>query len=225
MTFNSKQKPPFIVRDGFIFTLIAFFIFILVFADKTEAKYYTNICTSNKCKARVERLNECKGDVKCAVKMTQDAMEKQLYADISKLKEKSSEAPKVGLEDAVWFIAKFEGFRSDAYFDWYANGSNRRSIWYGTVSYKGERITKEEATARKFKIIEPLYSSIPSCFNTNQKISLTSYIYNTGWNQMGLKTYIKACNIKNVKYIMRVYGWNKVLIPRRKAELLKFNLK
>tara|TARA_B110000908_G_C10002293_1_gene334680 strand:+ start:454 stop:588 length:135 start_codon:yes stop_codon:yes gene_type:complete len=44
-------------------------------------------------------------------------MEKDLYKNISNLKKKSLEVPKVGLNEAVQFVAKFEGFRSEAYFD------------------------------------------------------------------------------------------------------------
>ena len=57
----------------------------LVEADKLV--YSSQICTTDKCKARIERINNCKGDVKCAVNLTQEASYDHLYKEISKLKE------------------------------------------------------------------------------------------------------------------------------------------
>ena len=218
---NSKTN----LSDILIYSLVAVVLITFIYIDKAEANYNNEFCNSNKCKARIERLKECNWNIECTVNKTLEAMEKDLYKNISNLKKKSLEAPKVGLNEAVQFVAKFEGFRSESYFDWYANWSNRWSIWYGTKSYKGEIITKEVATARKLAIVEPLYISIPPCFTQNQKIAITSYIYNTGWNQMGLKNYIGKCKKKDVLYIMKVWGHNPVLKPRRDEELLKFNEK
>ena len=199
---------------------------IIITPSETEANdpvYKTEICTTNKCNARVERLNECNWDIDCAVNLTLDASYDYLYTELANLEKVSSEEVKQGLNDAVSFIAKFEWLRLEAYYDWYANNSNRYSIWYGTKSYKWEVITKEEAIKRKMAVITPMYESIPNCFNDNQKIALTSYMYNTWGFQMNLKYHISECRKKDVRYIMQVYGWNKELIPRRKAELKKYN--
>lgn len=118
------------------------------------------------------------------------------------------------------FIADFEWFRECAYRD----GSSRYSIWYGTISYPWECITREEAIKRKIDYIKPLIDAIPSCFTDNQKIAITSYMYNTGWNQMWLKKYIENCDKKSVLYIMGVYWYNfPWLIKRRNIEINKFN--
>ena len=59
-------------------------VILLLMINKTEAndpKYKTDICNTNKCKARVERLNECNWDIDCAVKLTQTAMYDYLYTE------------------------------------------------------------------------------------------------------------------------------------------------
>ena len=64
------------------------------------------------------------------------------------------------------------------------------------------------------------------CYNDNQKIAMTSYMYNTWWYQMNLRRYIKQCRYKDIKYIMSVWGWNQKypwLIKRRQAEIKLFN--
>lgn len=174
--FNTKKFMQI------IWLCVLVVIGLLFLNQKTEAsnpKYKTNICETNKCKARVERLNKCNGDIDCAVNLTLEASYPNLYTEISSLEEKSSKEVKSGLNSAIGFITKFEWLRLEAYFDWYANNSNRWSIWYGTKSYKWEVITKEEAIKRKMAVIEPLYNGIPACFNQNQKIALSSYMYNT----------------------------------------------
>jgi len=201
-------------------------VILLLMINKTEAndpKYKTDICDTNKCKARVERLNYCDWNIKCAVKLTQEASYEHLLKDITNLEKESSKEVKQGLKQAVEFTANFEWLRLKAYYDWYANNSNRYSIWYGTKSYKGEVITKQEAIKRKMAVIEPIYNSLPNCFNDNQKTALTSYMYNTWWFQMNLKYHISECRNKDVEYIMAVYWNNKELLERRKQEKIKYN--
>lgn len=199
---------------------------LLIFNNSTEAdspKYKASICDTNKCKARVERLNKCNWNVECAVNLTLEASYNHLHKELSNLEKESSKAQKIGLKQAVEFVWNFEGFRKEAYFDWWANGSDRWSIWYGTKSYKWEVITKQEAIKRKMAIIEPLYNNIPACFTTNQKISLTSYMYNVWQYAMNISNYVKQCKKKDVVYIMSIYWYNEGLETRRKKEKLKFN--
>mgnify|MGYP003650546792 CR=1 FL=1 len=217
-------------NDKLFIALWIIFIFLLAIAPDKAKALNDSFCNSDKCKARVERLKQCEGAtdvVKCATKKTLEALESSINNDMDKLYQlaikKPSKDVKTSLKQAVEFTSNFEGLRLQAYFDWAANGSDRWSIWYGTKSYKGEIITKQEAIKRKMSIINPIYNSLPACFNENQKTALTSYIYNTGWNQLNLKYYIQNCRFKDVNYIMQVYGWNKELIKRRKSELYMFN--
>lgn len=123
-------------------------------------------------------------------------------------------------ETAMNFVADFEWFRECAYWD-----VKQWSIWYGTKSYKWECITKQEAKKRKLWYIEWIYKLYPSnCLTDNQKIALTSYIYNTGGYQMNLRTYISRCDKDSILYIMWQWGWNmKWLVKRRTIEIQKFN--
>lgn len=208
-----------------IWVLVVIWMLLILNTEPTESSttYSNHICDTNKCNARIERLNECKWDIECTVNLTIEASYDYLYSDIANLKKKSLEPKKMGINNAVSFIANFEWMRLEAYYDWYANNSNRWSIWYGTKSFKWEIITKEEAIKRKMAVITPIYESIPSCFNENQKIALTSYMYNTWGFQMNLKYHVSECRNKDVEYIMSVYWWNDVLIKRRNAEILKYN--
>lgn len=122
------------------------------------------------------------------------------------------------------FLHKWEWLRLKSYYDGYANGSNRWSIWYGTKSYKWEVISKQEADKRFNEYIRPIIKKVDKkCYTLNQKTALVSYIYNTGWYQMRLQNYIDKCSIRDIKYIMKVRWWNKVLKKRRTAELNLFN--
>lgn len=219
-------------NDKLFIALWVIFIALLAIAPNKAEALEDSFCNSDKCKARIERLNECiKEDstnvVQCATKKTLEALEPSINSEMDSLYQLAIKQPskdvKTGLKEAVEFTAGFEGLRLKAYYDWYANGSNRWSIWYWTKSYKGEVITKEEAIKRKLDIIKPIYNSIPNCFNQNQKTALTSYIYNVWKYAMNINSYVKKCKKNDVAYIMQVYGWNKVLIERRKAELLKYN--
>lgn len=206
-----------------LFIIPVLLIVWMIYAMWTEASevvYSDSICSTDKCRARVERLNQCKWDLECATKKTLTESEKYIYNDLKNLEELSKW--KSDLTSAVDFISWFEGLRLTAYYDWYANGSNRYSIGYGTKSYPWEVITKEEAKKRKMRVLKPLYKSIPACFNENQKTALSSYIYNTWGNQMNLPYHISNCRKKDVEYIMNVYWWNKELIERRKKEILKY---
>lgn len=123
------------------------------------------------------------------------------------------------------FIADFEWYRDCAYPDW-----NQWSIWYWTASYKWECINKEEAYKRKKEYLQSVFTLVDKdCYSDNQKIAMSSYIYNTWWNQMGLKKNILNCNKEGVLYTMNVYWWitgwkySRWLAKRREIEINKFN--
>jgi len=84
------------------------------------------------------------------------------------------------------FLAKQEGgIHTTAYFDGYADGSNRYSIGLGTIAQAGETITPGEAKQRAVDylnrncapLIEPLGLSI------NQQAAIYSFCYNMGPDQ------------------------------------------
>ncbi len=129
-------------------------------------------------------------------------------------------------ERSVQFIQKFEWIRLKAYWD-----KKQWSIWHGTKSKRWEVITTEEADRRMLAHLDSLYKLVDnsSCFSDNQKIALTSYMYNTWGYQMNLRTHIKQCNHKDIKYIMSVWGywsnWERLqwLVNRRTEELNLYN--
>ena len=89
------------VMDDLIYYFLIWFVIIWLFltwgSELVEADnpvYKNEICTTDKCKSRVERLNICKGDVKCAVNLTQEASYNYLYTELSNLKKKSSQEVK-----------------------------------------------------------------------------------------------------------------------------------
>ena len=129
------------------------------------------------------------------------------------------------LKHTMSFIADFEWFEECAYAD-----SWKYSIWYGTDSYKGECITKEEAKQRKIEHINPIYALVDkSCFTDNQKISLISYQYNVWKYPMNLQTHIKNCDKQAIVNVMKNWGWSSQgvrlwgLVKRRTIEIEKFN--
>lgn len=83
-------------------------------------------------------------------------------------------------EEVMDFIADFEGFRECAYDDW-----KQVSIWYGTKSYFGECISKQEGKKRKMEEVERLMENIYKNHFVkyhNQRQALVSATYNLGIN-------------------------------------------
>ena len=122
------------------------------------------------------------------------------------------------------FIADFEWFSECAYWD-----AKQYSIWYGTKSYKWECITQEEAKQRKLKHLKPLIELVDQpCYTDNQKIAITSYMYNVGRYAMNIQDYVKACDKDSIVYIMNSYWWTSNWVrmwwleKRRKIEIAKF---
>ncbi|MBP7823561.1 hypothetical protein KA050_04380 [Candidatus Gracilibacteria bacterium] len=80
---------------------------------------------------------------------------------------------------AIDFIAKFEGLALTAYQD--TNG--KYSIGYGTRSFEGEAITKNEAFARFSAIVRQSMHKVQKdfpCATQNEMVALTSVYYNCG---------------------------------------------
>lgn len=86
----------------------------------------------------------------------------------------------VGEEETMDFIADFEGFRECAYDD-----GNQYSIWYGTISFPWECISKQEAKKRKLdeisRLMENVYKNHFVKYH-NQRQALVSATYNLGIN-------------------------------------------
>ncbi len=102
-----------------------------------------------------------------------------------------------------YIISKEWAFHAKAFWD---NG--RWSIWYWTISYRWEVISKEEWIRRFENHLNPLYDIVNlSCYNDNQKKALVSYMYNTGGYQMNMRYYVKNCRYNDIRYIMSVWGW------------------
>lgn len=127
--------------------------------------------------------------------------------------------------DTMNFIWDFEWFRECAYKD-----NNIYSIWFWTISFPWECITREEAIQRKIEHINPLLEIVDkSCYSDNQRIALVSYMYNVGRHPMNLQTHIKNCNHKEILYVMSKWGWSAGwvrlwgLVKRRNIEIAKYN--
>jgi len=138
--------------------------------------------------------------------------------------------PKNELDEIAKFIIKWEGFRNKAYCDNLIKQGNkwikycptwkeRFAIGYGTKSYKGEVISQKEGYRRLKETIMKNYKLVNNgCYTLNQKKAILSYMYNTGGNQMNLKSYIRKCSIKDIRYIMSVWGNKSSHKSRRNEE-------
>lgn len=123
------------------------------------------------------------------------------------------------LNEIFNFIAKFEGFRTNAYRDY-----SQRAIWYGTKSYKWEVIKEKEARKRKIEIIKrDLERYNLKDKPVNVQVAVISFVYNLGglkWNQKRLLDNGYYCALGN-KFLAYTYAWwdqLKGLVKRRKAE-------
>ena len=128
-------------------------------------------------------------------------------------------------DHAIDFIADFEGFQECAYWDF-----KQWSIWYWTASRQWECITREEAKKRKKEHLHSIFELVDiACYSDHQKIAMTSYVYNTGGYQLGLRGIIHRCDTAWVLRIMRNWGWSanwrvlSWLAKRRNIEINKFN--
>lgn len=86
-----------------------------------------------------------------------------------------------GVDDAIDFITSFEGFRSKAYED--PKGSGHWSIGYGTSSFEGETISKQEAKDcirdHITEVMQKIYTD-RLAITPNERIAVTSALYNLG---------------------------------------------
>lgn len=83
----------FKTSDKVLLVIVIYILWLFTWISMTDAKeikYNSSICTTNKCKARVERLNNCYGDVKCATDITLEKSYENVYSELEKLKELSS---------------------------------------------------------------------------------------------------------------------------------------
>ncbi len=224
--YNTNSKTT--LSNWLIYSLVAVVIMVFLYVDKVEATYNDSFCNSNKCKARVERLIECKGDVDCAVNKTLEAMKKDLHTDISKLKEKSSKSQKVGLEEVAQFVGTLEWFNPVCERD---NLQNSRGHWTRCYTLWA-RINREEAYKQKMKHLKGNYERVlrlNDSLTDGQIMALTSFYYNT-WNYNDTVYALRKGDLKEVKSIMPIYimkgtGYEKGLKDRRAKELWKFKEK
>jgi len=123
------------------------------------------------------------------------------------------------------FIIPFEGFSQFPYGDFKQN-----SIGYGTKALGPEdKVNKEQALQRLFvhlkKYVLPEVNKYN--LNTNQKIALSSFLYNLGSFGSNFKKYLLDRDYDNLKGVWLSYNkaGGKIhsgLVKRRKAEFQKF---
>ena len=132
---------------------------------------------------------------------------------------------------AVNFVVDFEWFSETCKYDFAQN-----SWGYGTKCDRiGERIDRERAMQYKMEHLEHIFELVnKDCFTDNQKIAITSYIYNT-WgyqklnNVTSFREYVQRCDTWSILYGMRNWGWTANwqvlwwLVKRRTIEIEKFN--
>lgn len=130
-------------------------------------------------------------------------------------------------QSAILFIQKWAGKFSG---EWYSetcefdNKQNSRGHWTSCPTLH-VRVTREQADkefieflSKKIKMVDYPH------FNDNQKIALLSYVYNTGGYQLNLPYHLRNGNMKDIKYIMSIWGYSKI-DPKTKKEIypwLKF---
>jgi len=94
-------------------------------------------------------------------------------------------------DDAVAFIKQFEGFSSHAYWD-----VSRWSIGHGTVSFEGEKITREVATERLKTELAGFAAGLQNRLTfqptDTQTTALLSAAFNLG--VVGIRPVIELCN-------------------------------
>lgn len=126
------------------------------------------------------------------------------------------------------FLERWEGYRSEAYPD-----GPRWSIGFGTKSFEGEVISREEAERRKLNILlrlDTLVVSDVDWLSLNQYVALVSFIYNVGEgayrrSTLRRKLLAKDCSKAAEEFTrwVRVEGEvNDGLKRRREAEAAKF---
>ena len=75
----------------------------------------------------------------------------------------------------------------------------RFSIWYGTISFLGEKITLEEWIKRKVEDLEKRKKIITSnCLTDNQKIVVLDFMYQHGSNSSWIVNFANNCKIENI---------------------------
>ncbi len=86
-----------VMRMNWNYLMIGVIIFMVGVSIDVEANnpvYKNEICTTDKCFARIERLKLCNWDINCAVKLTQEASYNYLHSELTNLKKKSSQEVK-----------------------------------------------------------------------------------------------------------------------------------
>lgn len=137
------------------------------------------------------------------------------------------------IQNWIWSFS-WEWFASHCKWD------NKQYSWgHWTRCYNPwQAVTVEQADKEFTTHLNPLFELVDnSCYTDNQKIAIVSYMYNTWWYQMNMRTHVSNCSKKDIQYIMQVWwywitvieNWKKKfkrlqwLVNRRYAELSLFN--
>ncbi len=133
--------------------------------------------------------------------------------------------------EAIYFIQNWRGNFTGEWFSAYCKRDNKQNSWGHWTKCKNiwDKITQEQADLEFHNHLVHIFELVDNstCFTDNQKIALTSYIYNTWGNQLNLRKHIHRCSHKDIRYIMSIWGWNKEfpwLKHRRIAELYLYAL-
>lgn len=134
---------------------------------------------------------------------------------------------------AMQFIQHWSGNFTWEWFASHCKWDNKQfSWWHWTRCYVAWRAVTQVIADKEFADhLTSIFKLVDNntCFSDNQKIALTSYMYNVGKYAMNIKKYIDKCSHKDIRYIMWVYwyssNWIKIkgLVNRRIAELYLYN--
>lgn len=202
-------------------TLLLLIMIGVVFADTKPVapKYSDSICNTDKCKARVARLNTCNlsdsdNVLDCTLRMTLRASEHSLSIEIKQLEIEAGRKPKKAIETwkqtTINLTVSKEHFSATAYCDKLvpftrANGTKglkkacytgreRYSNWYWTLSYKwAPLITKAQAWKKMEEEFENNFFPIvenTTCWTDNQKSAIADFAYNSGASVKHANTWI-----------------------------------
>lgn len=206
--YKRKQKKTLkqMLIIALVLSTILFLLLWIVYASEPNApKYNDSICNTDKCKARVARLNTCNTEwndnvVACATKLTLTASEKIVRNELSLLEERASREGVSWKQTAIDMTISHESFSPTAYCDklepftranWTKGlkkacytWKERYSIWYWTISYKwAPAITKAEATRRMHDVFASTFFPVvekTTCWTDNQKSAIADFAYNSG---------------------------------------------
>jgi len=148
-------------------------------------------------------------------------------------------------QNTIKIIEKYENNIQEAYCDelyWneqdkkyykdYVKCENwwRRSIWFWTISFKWEKISKEEWKKRLMDYLWNMFPLIENnkCYNDNQKTAIADFMYNSWANTLHNVTkvkfikYVNNCNYNVIEWFLAPYNYKPKWMKKRRQVQYNF---